>query len=693
MMHAAAAVLAQEGANDALANFLAFTVLGLVSAGIYAVAASGLVLTYTTSGIFNFAHGAIGMMGAFTYWQLAVRWKLPAAVAILIVLVIIAPLFGWMVDRVIMRGLEGTSEVTKIVVTIGLTFGLIALAPVIWSPKENRRVQALFAGQQFEVFGATVTYHQILTIVVAIAVAVGIRILLYKTRSGVAMRAVVDSRSLMQLNGGRPNRSSALSWSLGSSLAALSGILIADRLGLEVLSLTFLVVNAYAAAIVGRLVSLPLTYLGALLLGLVESYAVGYLPKDPEWLTSAGWEVATTLRMAIPVIMLFVVLLLMPQARLATQGLVRSREGVRKPTIGWAMAGFGAVIAAFGVLSSLLSDKGVNSWSKAMVLAIIMLSLVPLTGYGGQISLAQMSFAGLGAVAVGKFGAGGNPLGLVVAVLLAASVGALVALPALRLRGIYLALSTLAFAFFMDKVIFPQKAVFGSGALTVERVGFASSDRAFMVFLSVVFCAVGLVVVYLRLGPFGRRLQAMKDSPAACATLGLNLTTTKLQVFMLSAGIAGLGGAMLAMLQRTAAPPNFDALSGLPILLMVVAGGVSMVSGALLGGLLYGSFPVISEAIPALANLLQVAPGLIGISLGRNPNGLANEIGTRVHDLIDRRRGLIAADVEGPRLQLPVEPLADIETVGVDRPFSEEDLVLIDEVLGIDEGVLSRGAT
>lgn len=685
-------LLAQEGGGDAVSKFLAFTILGIVSAAIYAVAASGLVVTYTTSGIFNFAHGAIGMMGAFTYWQLAVKWKWPALLAILIVLVVIAPLFGWLIDRVIMRGLEGTSEVTKIVVTIGLTFGLIALAPVIWSPKESRRVPSLFTGNQFDVFGTSITYHQILIIVIAIGVAAGLRVLLFKTRPGIAMRAVVDSRSLVQLNGARPNRSSSLSWALGCSLAALSGILIADRLGLEVLSLTFLVVNAYAAAIVGRLVSLPLTYLGALILGLLENYAVGYLPKDPEWLADAGWQIATTLRLATPVIMLFVVLLILPNAPLRTHGLVRSREGVRKPTLPIALVGFGAFIVAVAAVSLMLSDKNVVLWSKAIVLAIIMLSLVPLTGYGGQISLAQMTFAGLGAIAMARVGGeSGNPVGLLAAVILAALVGALVALPALRLRGIYLALATLAFAFFMDKVIFSQQAVFGAGSLTVGRPGPLQNDKVFMVFVAIVFCLVGLMVVWLRLGPFGRRLQAMKDSPAACATLGLNLTVTKLQVFMLSAGIAGLGGAMLGMLQKTASPPNFEALTSMPILLMVVAGGVSMVSGALLGGLVYGSFPIVAEAIPALSNFLAVAPGLIGISLGRNPNGAANEIGVRVREAIDRRRGVVELD-ESSTVPLPIEPVADIEALGVERPFTSEDLALIDDVLRLDEEVLAHGA-
>ena len=685
-------------AGSTLNEFISFTVLGIVAAAIYAVAASGLVVTYTTSGIFNFAHGAIGMMAAFTYWQLAVKWGWPTPIAIAVVLFVLAPAFGWFLDRIIMRGLEGTSEVTKIVVSVGLLFGLIALAPIIWSPQINRKVQPFFSGNKFALGDAFITAHQIVIIVVAIVVAALLRLLLYKTRSGVAMRAVVDSRSLTQLNGGRPNRSSALSWALGSSLAALAGILVADQLGLEVFTLTFLVVNAYAAAIVGRLVSLPLTYLGAVVLGLLQSYAVEFLPQNPQFLTDHNIDIIASLRLAIPVIMLFVVLLILPNAPLRNQGLVRSREHVRKPTVATALIGFAALIAVVSILAMLLQPADLVSWSKCLIFALLMLSLVPLTGYGGQISLAVITFAGLGGYAAAQWG---GVFGLVMAMVIAGAVGALVALPALRLRGIYLALATLAFAFFMEKVVFTQQAIFGGGSRSVARLPGLTSDRAYMIFLAVVFAVVGLGVVALRLGPFGRRLQAMKDSPAACATLGLNLTITKLEVFFLSSAIAGLGGALLAMLQGQTSSSDFQTLNGLPIVLMAVAGGVSMVSGALLGGVFLGVFPIVSEAVPALANLLQVAPGLIGISLARNPNGAANEIGTQVREIVGRFRrtdrgqagaaGSGGDDGDRPRRGL-LEPGADLETLGLDRPFTPDDLAVIDSVVDVDKEVVGSGA-
>jgi branched-chain amino acid transport system permease protein len=675
-------------------QFLQFTVVGLVTAAIYAVLASGLVVTFTTSGIFNFAHGAVAMMAAFLYWQLSVQWDVPVVLSVALILLVFAPAFGLFLDVVVMRGLEGTSEVIKTVVTVGVLFSLIALAQIIWGPNVNRIVEPFFgATSKIEVFGVSVLHHQIVVIAIAIAVAFGLRLLLFETRTGVAMRAVVSDRGLVRLNGGRPSRSSATSWALGSSLAALSGILIAYSVGsLAVLPLTLLVLNAYAAAIVGRLVSLPMTFLGAIILGLAQAYAVGYLPQNPSWLPE-GLDVVTSLRVAIPVIMLFAVLLLLPQAPLRAQGIVRIRESVPKPAVRTSLLGATALVLVAGVLSALLDTTGLLSWGKAFAFALIMLSLVPLTGYGGQISLAQMAFAGLGAYAMAVWGEGGNPLGLVAAFALPAVVGAIVALPALRLRGIYLALSTLAFAVFMDRVVFSQDEIFPSGSRAVDRlrlgpIGF-ESDRAYFVLLAVVFAMFGLGIVWLRLGPFGRRLQAMKDSPAACATLGMNLTVTKLQVFALSAGIAGVGGAMLGGLQSGVSVTQFDALQSLPILLMAAAGGIALVSGALAGGIFYASFPIISDAIPSLTDVLQLAPGLIGISLGRNPNGAASEIVTQLHGI----RGQLGGAIDDEEWPIePVGPAFDAEQAGLDRPLTEADVAFIDRVLGFDEGEVAGAA-
>ena len=199
-----------------MTEFLNFTILGLVTAAIYAVAASGLVVTYTTSGIFNFAQGAMGMLSAFIYWQFAIEWGWPAPLALLVVLGIIAPLFGATVERVIMRGLTDVSEVTKIVVSVALLFGVFNLAPILF-PAAGRRLPGFFAPNSFGVFGVNVTWHNATTVIVAIIVAIGLRAFLFRTRTGIAMRGVVDDRDLAELNGARPARAAMLAWAMGAS--------------------------------------------------------------------------------------------------------------------------------------------------------------------------------------------------------------------------------------------------------------------------------------------------------------------------------------------------------------------------------------------------------------------------------------------------------------------------------------------
>ena len=672
-----------------MSQFLSFTVLGIVTAAIYAVAASGLVVTYTTSGIFNFAQGAFGMAAAFLYWQLREEWGWPAAFALVMVLMVIAPLFGALIERVIFRGIEGTTEVIKIVVSVSLLFFVFSLVPIVW-PAAGRRLPGFFDPDKVRLIDINVTWHDLITVIAALLVAVALRAFLYRTRTGVAMRAVVDDRGLSQLNGGRPARASMLAWAIGTSLAALAGILLAGSQGnLTYIPLTLLVINAYAAAMIGRLRNLPMTFLGALILGLTESYFVGYLPSDQQIASVFGYQFSTPIslsgiRPAIPIILLFIVLLLLPPTKVRGAGQQRSREYLPTPTLRrWVIGGV-VLVAGSWVFGQVVNEIRVGQFAQGMGLAIIMLSLVPLIGYGGQISLAPMAFAGIGAVVMGNYGGDGTLWGLFLAVVVTAAVGALVALPALRLSGLYLALATAAFAVFMDRMVFNQGLVMPNGALAVPRLDVPGvsfeSDQAHLVLLSAVFALVALLIVAIRRGEFGRRLQAMKTSPAACTTLGMNLTMTKLQVFALSAGIAGLGGALLGGQLTSVSPDRFQFLSSLPVLLLAVSGGIGAVGGALFGGITYAIFFfVVPDVWPSLTNVFLLMPGLLGISLGRNPNGAVNEISRSFKEAAAKRaarkeRGAAGAEAED-----------DLDRLGLDAPFTEDDLRLLDHELGLDE--------
>jgi branched-chain amino acid transport system permease protein len=615
-------------------DLVTFTILGITTGAIYAVAASGLVVTYTTSGIFNFAHGAMGMLAAFTYWELRINRDWPAPLALIAVIFVLAPLAGAFIERVLMRGLEGVSQATSMVVTIGLMLGLIGLANTIWKPRDRQLAEFWGGKRAFELSGVVINWHQITTIVVAALVAIGLRLLLYRTRLGVAMRAQVDDRGLAALTGSRPARVSMLSWALGSSLAAVAGVLLAPILQLNVLVLTLLVINAYAAAMVGRLKSLPLTFAGALALGLAESFAVRYLPND---------GVFNNAKAAIPTLFLFAVLLILPEVRLRAGGLVAS-AGTRNPSL--LVSLIGAVVLVLGAwfVSGMYDQAQLPRLGESLALGIVMLSLVPLTGYAGQVSLCVMTFAGLGAFAIVEWGPDGEPWALLAAFGLAGVVGVLVALPALRLQGLYLALGTLAFGLFMDSVFFSDSRVFGSfGTATIARLDVPGldlqNDRTYVVFLAGVFGLLSVIVLALRRGKVGRRLAAMRDSPAASATLGINLTRLKIGVFFLSAGIAGVGGALFGGLRESAGGTDFNVLQSLPILLLAVIGGISTVTGALLGGLILSAlFPAISDAYPGLTDLVFIGTGLAGVTLGRHPHGITVTVARYIRPIIDRWR-------------------------------------------------------
>ena len=677
-------------------EILIVVIFALTSAAIYAVAASGLVLTYTTSGIFNFAHGAIAMISAYVYWQLSspAAWGLPVPVALVLTIGVFAPGFGYFVDRVLMRRLHDAPPIVRLVVPIALLVVLIQVASVLWPPASVlATLPEFFRGDSISIGDVAVTYHQIIVIATAVAVAIGLRILLYGTRTGTAMRAVVDDPELASLNGVNPDRVSSLAWALGCALAGVAGILVAPILRLDQVQLTFLVINAYAAAMVGRLRSFQLTVVGAIILGFARELVRKYNADLPGWI-----NVDT-----VPVLMLFVVLLVVPQDKAALFTERKDRLRVPNPSVATAaIAGLVLVVVA-AMVPSLMTGSILGSLGTGMALAVVALSLVPLTGYAGQISLAPLAFAGIGAVVMALVAQDGNALGLVAVVVVCAAVGAAVALPTLRLKGLYLALATMAFALFCEKAVFNQVSSFRNtadyGRLHLLGID-TSSDRANLIAMAAIFALMGVGLTALRRGPFGRRLQAMKDSPAACATMGLNTSFTKLWVFALSAAIAGVGGALLAGWRTQAGPQQFGLLEGtfpaLPLVLLAVVGGITAVAGALLGAFLLVLMPHVGETYPVLRNLMTVLPGLAGISLAINPNGAISQTVTQIRARSDRRREEPVHDESSPSAALtllaPNQPAVVPERIAVGASADPATLAALDRELGLSWGRVEADA-
>ena len=606
-----------------MSEFLTYTIVGLVTGCIYALTASGLVVTYTTTGIFNFGHGAISMISAFAYWQLTVAWHVPVLIALVLVIVVGAPLFGAVLERFLMRPLEGQPVELQVVVTIGLLIFLLGLANLAWSPAASatRVLPRFWTGHSVKLVSVYVDYHSLAVVVVAVAVAIGLRFFFSVSRTGVAMRAVVDNPSLAAMTGARPHRIAQLAWALGAALAALGGVLLAPLQGaLNIALLTLTVILAIVPAVIGRLRSLPLTVAGGLVIGLAVTYAVGYLPPD-SFIAKA--------QTAIPMVILFVALVLLRQERLRA-GRVVGMNIPPAPSRTRTLVGGGAFVVAAIVVGQILSGVNLGTATRGLVLATACLSLVLLTGYAGQVSLCQMSFVGVGAFAMAHFGRHGSLLGVVMAIVISAALGAVVAVFAVRLRGLYLALSTLAFAYAMDYIFFSQHfGPYGSG-LAVDRLNLpglhTQSDFGFFVLAAVVFAAAAVGLLSLRRSRYGRRLAALNDSPQACATLGVNITYTKLAVFTASAALAGVAGALYGGQQHLVTSADFQTFNSLVLLLLVLLGGKNLVTGALASAVLYALFPILQQHVASLSNIQYLLVGLGALTLGRNPDGLGGQV-------------------------------------------------------------------
>ena len=633
-----------------------FLLFGLMLGCVYAIAAMGLVLTYTVTGVFNFAHGAVGMMAAFIYFELRIRHGVPTPIAIAIVVFVLAPIMGLAAERVLRR-FQGTDYATSLVVTIALTVALLGLSQNIFDPGEARNLPLIFGERRFVLFDVPITYDRIAQVIVAAAVAFGLRFLLFRTPLGARMRSVVDDRELAGLSGVRSRVVARFSWMIGFGLAALGGVLFAGGQNLNAIVLTLLVLNAYGAAMIGRLTNLPMTVVGAVILGVCQELTnVSWLwPDSVSWL---GLDNAamTNLRLAIPGLFLLVAILFVPSFRLSA-GRIVGRDEPAVPTLRRSVGAGAALIAFVVVLMQVLPDAQHLHVVRALVIATVALSLVALTGLSGQVSLTQYLFVGVGAFVTGKVAGGDSIAGMVLGGLVAAVLGAIVALPAVRLRGLHLALSTFGIALIGREAVLGDRRVFGLGGLTVGRPHIfgisTSSDAAFAVWCTVVFVLLALIVIAVRRSWFGRELTAIRDSELAAATLGSWVKTSKVVIFALSAFIAGCSGALFGGLTFAVQGVHFEPVNSLVILLFAFVGGITTVSGALIAGALFALLLYAEQTFSSLGGIVFIAVGAAAIGLGRQPNGLAGLL----YDTTPRARELLTR-VRRPRDAQPQAEMA-----------------------------------
>lgn len=699
-------VVANQGAAPySVANIGTMLVVGGALGGIYAILAAGLVVTYATTGILNFAHAAIGVFLAFVYWQLRVGYGWPTVVALVVVLLVIAPLLGVTLDILLMRRLRQAPVLVQLVVTVGLMLAFMGITTTIWKPTTPRAAPFLLDGG-IELGGITATWHRIITVALAAAIAIALRAFLYRTRLGISMRAVVDNRSLAGLTGARPQFVSGASWALGSMTAALAGILIAPETGMEVERLTLLIVIAFAAGAIAQMRSIPMAFVGAMIIGLSTAYATVFMSFGPEWRYAPE---------AIPAVILFIAVMFLPGARLETgqTRVTRRTERITKPweallgavvmvgiVVIWANGWIPFPGTEFGQRTEVWLGRGAGF----LVLGLIMLSLVPLTGWAGQLSFANFAIAGIGALLYSHFGGqDGEPYGILLVMLVCAPLGAMIALPALRLKGLYLALATLAFAEFTDKVIARHPSMLDStevGALysPLRLFGFQmSSDpadrKAFVIFLAIAFAVLFFLLALLRRTRWARRWIAMNDSAAASAVIGIDHTRSKVIVFGLSGAIAGFAGCMLGISAGSFRVDSFPLFAGLPLVLLLAVQGFRYPAAAFTAAIALAAFPAIYELLgePSyLTSIALIGPGIAAIVMVYRPDGAVAATGRKLAVYLpwrDDARQDKALRIEKERADDITR--AEINDLGITRPFSADVVVQLDRALDVTDELLA----
>jgi ABC-type branched-subunit amino acid transport system ATPase component/branched-subunit amino acid ABC-type transport system permease component len=552
---------------------LPFIIAGLVTGAVYGLAAVGLVLTYKTSGIFNFGYGALAAIGAYVFYELYVQsgwsWPLGAAVAVLVV----GPALGLLMER-LAKALDGASLAMRVAATVGLLIAIQAVIVLHYGQLETRMVPSFLPSGQFTVAGATVTYAQLITVVFALVSTVVLYAFFRLTRLGMAMRAVVDNADLLNLAGTSAVKVRRYAWIIGSMFATASGVLFAPLLPLDPTQLTLLIVPAFGAAAIGAFTSLPITFAGGLVIGVLASLST-------KWFTSG---LLAGLPNAVPFLVLGAVLIAFPRRWLVERAPVIPRGRATWTTPMPLQLAGGAALLIFLIFVPSFAGIHQNSWTQTLATVILFLSLGLLVRTSGQVSLGHIAFVAIGAAAFAHFSSGGHLpwlLALLCAGLIAVPVGAVLAIPAIRLSGLYLALATFGFAVFVDYMFYTSSIMFGStgAGITATRPHLAwitlDSDKGYYYVVLAFAVAFSAFVIALNRSRLGRLLRGMADSPTALATSGVAVNVTRVLVFCISAFMAAIAGGLIAATQQTVSIESFPPLLSLTLLalIMIVIGG------------------------------------------------------------------------------------------------------------------------
>jgi ABC-type branched-subunit amino acid transport system ATPase component/branched-subunit amino acid ABC-type transport system permease component len=614
---------------------LQFALLGLGIGALYALASQGLMVIYRGSGVLNFAHGAIGMVGAYVAWE--VRYDVPAGSTAARPIeanpvwlawgagILVAAIIGALAHLLIMRPLRRASPLARIVATLGLLIVLQSAAVLRYGARTTT-VTSEIPRDLVNIFGMDVTVDRFILLGIAVVLSAGLWALYRYTRFGMATTAVAESQRSAASLGLSPDRVATANWALGSALAAVAGILIAPIIQLQVSTMTNLVLAAMAAALIAGFRSFPIALVGGLALGVGESLLTRYV-------TTSG------VNKSLPFIVIVVWMILRGQALPLRDYFLQ-----RLPAVGSGKVRPGVILVALvvtGIVILRVSPRWQDAFIGTFAMAVVLLSVVVVTGYAGQLSLAQFALAGFGALVAGRLvDALGWRFLPAVLVGMAGTVvlGALFAIPAVRSRGINLAIVTLGLGTALELMIFRNGDFVGgfSGTAVGKPDLFGWDFNAithpgrYAIVAMCAFTLVALMVANLRRGRSGRRMLAVRTNERAAAALGISVPEAKAFAFAVSAGIAALGGVLLAfrkdVINYSNEFPNFTSI-------LVVAwsfiGGIGFLFGPILGATLApGTLgPQITDALlSSVTEYLQlISGGIVILLVLQNQDGIAKE--------------------------------------------------------------------
>jgi len=594
-------------------------VAGVATGSIYAMAAMGLVVTYTTSGVFNFAHGAIGIFAAFVFETMRTDGGVPALPALLVCVLVVAPLMGALIDRLFLRRLEGASSSTYVVVALGLLVAIQGVVDLVFG-SASRAMKPFLPTSTYDFLGVRVGWDQTIVVVLAALSGAALYAFFRYTNLGLRTRAVVDDGPLTELVGVEGARVKTFSWMLGAAFAALSAILLAPFVGLDVAILTLLIVRAFGAAVVGRLTSLPLTYAAGIGIGVAEALSTKLAGSHPALIG---------LPPAIPFLVLFAALVVAKRGTFV-EAVKDRRSAAQVPNLGrFRPLLFVGIAVALLVLPTQLGAARLLTATSTLIFLLLFVSLRLLVGLSRQVSLCHAVFVALGATTLANLVNAGVPflLALLLAGLVLVPVGAAVAIPAIRLSGLFLALATFGFGILVQSLVFTTALAFGPDGLVKiprpELFGISlTGDRAFYFFALFVVAAGVAVAEMVTRSRLGRVLRAVADSPTGTESLGIRVTTARVAAFCLSAFLAGIAGALLGSLFQSVSASTYGfAQSLLWLTVLVTAGSVSLAGSGIAAFLLIAVPALITSS--AITEYQPVIFGLLAVLLAQTPDGLA----------------------------------------------------------------------